>query len=46
VEQHARLALELTESVLVLERGRIVHRGASSALVRDTELQRKLLALP
>ena len=45
VEQHARLALGLTELVLVLDRGRIVHRGASAELARDAELQRRLLAL-
>jgi branched-chain amino acid transport system ATP-binding protein len=32
-EQHARLALELTDEVLVIDRGRVVHRGASSALL-------------
>ncbi len=45
VEQHARLALELTERVLVLDRGCIVYRGASAELARDVELQRRLLAL-
>ena len=45
VEQHARLALQLTEQVLVLDRGRIVHRGPSAALAADAELQRRLLAL-
>lgn len=45
VEQHARLALDLTEQVIVLERGRIVHRGASAAFAGDPELQRRLLAL-
>jgi branched-chain amino acid transport system ATP-binding protein len=45
VEQHARLALGLTERVLVLDRGRVVHRGPSSELAGDVELQRKLLAL-
>jgi branched-chain amino acid transport system ATP-binding protein len=45
VEQHARLALELTELVLVLDRGRIAHRGASAELARDAQLQRRLLAL-
>jgi branched-chain amino acid transport system ATP-binding protein len=45
VEQHARLALGLTERVLVLDRGRIVHYGPSSELAGDAELQRKLLAL-
>lgn len=45
VEQHARLALGLTEHVLVLDRGRVVHRGLSALLARDTEAQRRLLAL-
>jgi branched-chain amino acid transport system ATP-binding protein len=45
VEQHARLALELTERVLVLDRGRIAHTGPSAELARDLELQRRLLAL-
>jgi branched-chain amino acid transport system ATP-binding protein len=45
VEQHARLALGLTEQVLVLDRGRVVHRGPSALLGRDTEAQRRLLAL-
>jgi branched-chain amino acid transport system ATP-binding protein len=35
VEQHARLALELTSDALVLERGRVVHGGPSSALLAD-----------
>ena len=35
VEQHARLALELTSDALVLERGRVVHRGPSAALLSD-----------
>jgi branched-chain amino acid transport system ATP-binding protein len=46
VEQHARLALDLTERVLVLDRGRIVHHGPSADLAADLELQRRLLALP
>ncbi|HKO92751.1 MAG TPA: ABC transporter ATP-binding protein [Polyangiaceae bacterium] len=45
VEQHARLALQLSEQVLVLERGRIVHQGPSAELAADAELQRRLLAL-
>jgi branched-chain amino acid transport system ATP-binding protein len=45
VEQHARLALDLTERVLVLDRGRIVHRGLSADLARNPELQLELLAL-
>jgi branched-chain amino acid transport system ATP-binding protein len=35
VEQHARLALELTEDALVLDRGRVVHRSASRSLLED-----------
>jgi branched-chain amino acid transport system ATP-binding protein len=35
VEQSAKLALEVTEEVLVLNRGRIVHHGASAELLAD-----------
>ena len=35
VEQHARLALSLTRNALVLERGRVVHRGTSAGLLAD-----------
>ncbi len=38
VEQHAEIALSLTEQVLVLERGRIAHRGASRELLADERL--------
>lgn len=37
VEQHATLALEVTETVLVLNRGRIVHQGPSAELLEDPE---------
>jgi branched-chain amino acid transport system ATP-binding protein len=37
VEQHAELALRLTAQVLVLERGRLVHGGASADLLGDRE---------
>ncbi len=37
VEQHAKLALEVTDQALVLSRGRVVHHGASDALLRDPE---------
>jgi branched-chain amino acid transport system ATP-binding protein len=33
VEQHARLALEFAEDVLILDRGAVVHAGASRALL-------------
>ncbi len=37
VEQHAELALRITESAIVLERGRIVHRAASQQLLQDKD---------
>jgi branched-chain amino acid transport system ATP-binding protein len=35
VEQHAEIALSLTQSALLLERGRIVHTGPSAQLLDD-----------
>jgi branched-chain amino acid transport system ATP-binding protein len=35
VEQHAKLALQVTDSALVLSRGRIMHHGPSAELLRD-----------
>jgi branched-chain amino acid transport system ATP-binding protein len=35
VEQSARLALEVTQEALVLNRGRVVHHGPSAALLAD-----------
>jgi branched-chain amino acid transport system ATP-binding protein len=37
VEQSAKLALQVTEQVLVLSRGRIVHQGPSAELLADPE---------
>ena len=37
VEQHAKLALQVTETALVLNRGRIAHHGPSVDLLRDPE---------
>ena len=45
VEQHARIALELTDEVLVLDRGRVVFRGPSPALLKDAALQQRLLSV-
>jgi branched-chain amino acid transport system ATP-binding protein len=45
VEQHARLALGVTRSVIVLERGRIVHRGESAALAADPATLARLVAV-
>jgi branched-chain amino acid transport system ATP-binding protein len=35
VEQSAKLALEVTQDVLVLSRGRVIHHGPSAALLAD-----------
>jgi branched-chain amino acid transport system ATP-binding protein len=45
VEQHAKLALSLASQALVLERGRIVHRSSSEALLRDDETLNRLVAI-
>ena len=45
VEQHARLALTLTRNAIVLERGRVVHRAPSDALLRDPALLHRLVAV-
>jgi branched-chain amino acid transport system ATP-binding protein len=37
VEQHARIALEFAERVIVLDRGRVVHAGDSRALLDHPE---------
>jgi len=45
VEQHAEIALPLTENVIVLERGRIVHRGASTQLLANHAALERLIGL-
>jgi branched-chain amino acid transport system ATP-binding protein len=45
VEQHAKLALELTRQAIVLERGRVVHRAASEALLGDPDTLHRLVAV-
>ncbi len=45
VEQHAKLALSLTRNALVLDRGRIVHRGPSEALLDDPDTLHRLVAV-
>jgi branched-chain amino acid transport system ATP-binding protein len=45
VEQHADVALSLTEQALVLERGSIVHRGPSSELERDPAALERYIGL-
>jgi len=44
VEQSARLALEVTEKVLVLNRGRISYQGASADLLADPDRLSSLVA--
>jgi len=45
VEQNFRVAQELGDNVLVMDNGKIVHRGAMADLAKDTPLQEKLLGL-
>ena len=45
VEQHARIALSITKSAVVLERGKIVHRSESAELAQDPELLHRLVAV-
>ncbi len=45
VEQHAKLALSLTRQAIVLERGRVVHRAPSEALLRDPDTLHRLIAV-
>jgi len=35
VEQSAKLALEVTQEALILDRGRVIHRGPSAEFLRD-----------
>jgi branched-chain amino acid transport system ATP-binding protein len=43
VEQHARLALGVTKQAIILDRGRVVHRAASDALLADPATLGRLL---
>ena len=45
VEQHAKLALALTRQAVVLERGRVVHRSASEALLADPDRLHRLVSV-
>jgi branched-chain amino acid transport system ATP-binding protein len=45
VEQNFRVAQEIGDSVLVMDNGRIVHRGEMAALAQDHVLQERLLGL-
>ena len=45
VEQHTEIALSLTQSAVVMERGAIVHRAASADLLADTATLERLIGL-
>jgi branched-chain amino acid transport system ATP-binding protein len=45
VEQHAKLALSLTNHAIVLERGKVVHRSASDALAADPDRLHRLVSV-
>ncbi|MDH4190849.1 MAG: ABC transporter ATP-binding protein [Betaproteobacteria bacterium] len=45
VEQHADIALELTDQAVVLERGAVVHRARSGELQRDAALLDRFIGL-
>ena len=45
VEQHADIALSLTQNAIVIERGRIVHSGASAQLLADHATLDRLVGL-
>jgi branched-chain amino acid transport system ATP-binding protein len=45
VEQHARLALSVTERAIVLDRGRIVHASDSASLLADNDKLDRLVAV-
>jgi branched-chain amino acid transport system ATP-binding protein len=45
VEQHARIALEFSERALVLDRGRIVHQGASRDLLNTPDILAGLMGV-
>jgi branched-chain amino acid transport system ATP-binding protein len=45
VEQHAKVALGVTENTIVLSRGRVVHHGPSAELLADPARLTSLVAL-
>ncbi len=45
VEQHTEIALSLTQSAVVMERGTIVHRAASADLLADQTTLERLIGL-
>jgi len=45
VEQHAEIALSLTENAIVIERGNVVHHAASAELLKDPITLDRLIGL-
>jgi branched-chain amino acid transport system ATP-binding protein len=45
VEQHAEIALSLTENAIVIERGNVVHRAPSAELWKDHATLDRLIGL-
>ncbi len=45
VEQHAEIALSLTEEAMVVERGAVVHRGHSAELLKSSALLDRFIGL-
>ncbi len=45
VEQHAKLALSLTRTAIVLDRGRVVHRSDSESLLHDPDKLHRLVSV-
>ena len=45
VEQHAKLALSITRNAIALDRGRVVHRSTSEALLADPATLHRLVAV-
>ena len=43
VEQHAKLALQVTREALVMSRGRVIHHGSSRELLGDPERLARLV---
>jgi branched-chain amino acid transport system ATP-binding protein len=45
VEQHAEMALSLTQHALVIERGRVAHHGTSAGLLADAPLLERFVGV-
>ena len=45
VEQHAQLALDFADGALILDRGRVVHRGPSAPLLADLDQLARMIGV-